>query len=140
MNNTVKVTAKDGKVVIPSTNKPDYGYIRVETTQTSMENGFVSTKKASALIRGKVEELKALNFKEGQSLSGKIFHKESTESYDGQEAKINPKTGEVITHNGMPIYRESFFTADLSKQDELLAGDKAEVTAQTPANEIAKSL
>jgi hypothetical protein len=136
MNNIVKVTAKDGKVV-NSKDGAEYGYIRVESTQTSMENGFISSKKASALIRGKVEELKALGLKEGQSLSGKIIHKESTTpSYDGQSPKINPSTGEIMTSGGSPIFRESFFTANLNANDELLAHDKVEV----PASSVAASL
>ena len=140
MNNKVKVTAKDNKVV-NSKDGAEYGYIRVESTQTSFEGGFIQTKKASALIRGKVEELKALGMKEGQELTGKIIHKESTTpSYDGQSPKINPSTGEVMNNNGSPIYRESFFTANLNAQDELLANDKAEATVEAPSTDAAKSL
>lgn len=127
----VKVTAKDGKVVIPNTTpgKEDTGYIRVEQKIVSMENGFASVQNRSALIRGKVEILKSLGHKEGDVLAGKIYIKESTkQSYPEQEAKINPQTLEEVTHQGMPIYRESFFTADPDKADELLANDKVEAT------------
>ncbi len=140
----VKVTAKEGQVVIANTNpeKKDSGYIRVESETISMEGGFANISKRSALIRGKVEVLKKLGLKEGDPINGKIFLKESTTpSFNGQEPKINPETKAVITHNGMPVYRESFFTAELDKADELLASDTAETTQMVSVeSEASKAL
>lgn len=144
MANFVKVTAKEGQIVIASTNNPEFGYVRVKSEHTSMENGWIQTTERSALVRGKVADLQKANFKEGQMISGKIYIKESTTpSFEGQKAKINPTSGEIVTNNGNPIYRESFFTADLDKADELLANDTVTSTVAAPkaeAAELAKSL
>lgn len=141
MKNNVKVTAKEGKIFIASTKNPEFGYFRVESSNTSMENGWIQTSTRSALIRGKMADLTKLNLKEGQELAGKIIIKESnTPSYDGQPSKINPSTGEEMTHNGNPVYRESFFTTDANAQDELLANDKAEATVESPSTKAADAL
>lgn len=135
MSKVVSVTAKDGQVVIPSTTpgKESSGYMRVEFEITTMENGFIRKEKRSALIRGKVADLSSLNLKEGAKIIGQIIHKEKTEkSYPEQEPKINPSTMEVVTSNGLPVYRESFYTADQDATDILLSTDKVEVS-NTPA-------
>jgi hypothetical protein len=45
------------------------------------------------------------NFQVGQTVPLDIFIEEKTmPAYDGQAAKVNPSTGEVITYNGLPIY------------------------------------
>ena len=126
----VTVTAKDGKVVIASENKPEFGYVRVEQITTVMENGWMNEQKRSALIRGKVESLSKIFKAEGQVLSGKIIVKESTTAFrPDQEPKRAGKDGEILTHNGMPIYREAFYTDDANASDVLLAHDKATVNA-----------
>lgn len=139
MNNQVKVTAKEGQVVIASENKPEYGYIRVEAKNTSMENGWIQEQTRSALIRGKVESLKSLGFKEGSTMFGKIYVKESFTPFSpNQKPKINPSTGEIVTNNGSPVYRESYFTSDMNKADELLASDKVESATAEPLAETSK--
>src|SRR6185503_19469074 len=117
---TVKVTSKEGKIVIPSENKPEFGYLRVEAKNTSFEKGWLKNETRSALISGKVADLNALGLKEGQAIAGKIYVKESLTPFSpNQEPKINPQTKETITHGGQPVYRDSIFTADMSKADEL---------------------
>lgn len=144
MNNQVKVTAKDGKVVIASENKPEFGYIRVESKHTTFEDGWLQEQNRSALIRGKVEGLNKLGLVEGKSIMGKIYVKESLTPFGpSQNPKINPETGATITHNGSPVYRESYFTADMNKADELLSSDKVEATSiavDSEATSIAGSL
>lgn len=45
------------------------------------------------------------NFQVGQTVPLDIFIEEKTmPAYDGQAAKVNPSTGEVITYNGLPVY------------------------------------
>lgn len=128
MNTPVKVTAKDGQVVIASENKPEFGYVRVEQITTSFDGGWANRRKKSALIRGKVDELKQFGWKEGQALPGHIVTVESTvEPYPGADPKINPQTGEILTHNGEAIYRESFYTTNMQKVDELLQHDTVSV-------------
>ena len=117
---TVKVTSKDGQVVIASANNAEYGYIRVESVVAKFENGWARQEKRSALVRGKVADLTALNWKENQSLPGKIVIVESTkEPYPGAQAKINPSTAEVMTFQGAAIYRDAFYTQNMSTEDIL---------------------
>lgn len=64
-------------------------------------------------------------------VEGKIVIKETLTPYvksDGtlQSPKINPTTGEVLTHNGQPIYRNTSFTDNLSEQDVLLSSSSSD--------------
>jgi len=62
-------------------------------------------------------------------LAGKIIVKEATKPfYDGQDPKINPSTGEVVTHNGEAIYRTTEFTSDEEAGDQLLKNDSSNIT------------
>lgn len=137
MENFVTITAnQEGKVVIATSN-PEFGFIRVESEQTIMEGGWLRPSKRSALLNGKVADLEKMNFKAGQKISGKIIVKETTEkSYDNEQPKRAGKDGDVITHNGAPVYRNAYYTADLSATDSLLASDKvaATVSAAIVAN------
>jgi hypothetical protein len=127
--NTVKVTAKNGMVVNKTKNE-QFGYIRVESVATTMENGWLRRQNRSALILGNYEDLVAANFREGQQIPGKIVVVESTTTNNpNNEPKINPQTGEVLMHNGSPIYRDTVFTTDLSKHDVLLQHDTVSVYA-----------
>lgn len=124
----VKVTSKDGVVVIESTNNPEYGYVRLEQEAVNMENGWIRKQNRSAFIRGTVEDLKAMAFREGQTLPGKIVIVEATSSDNPRaQAKINPQTGEELTHSGQPIYRDAVYTTDLSRGDVLLQHDVVNV-------------
>jgi len=134
----VTVTAKEGQVIFPSSNNPEFGYLRVASSQAVFnDQGFVTTQKRSALIRGKVADLEALGLKEGQTLSGKIVIVESTtptnENNPEQDLKINPKTGEVLTHNGSPIYRVGRYSEASNAMDTLLKHDTQEVSVASPA-------
>jgi hypothetical protein len=121
--NTVKVTARDG-VVVNKTKNEEFGYIRVEASTTTMENGWLRKQNRSALILGRYDDLVSAGFREGQQIPGKIVVVESTTtSNPNNEPKINPTTGEVLMHGGSPIYRDTVFTTDLSKSDVLLAHD-----------------
>jgi hypothetical protein len=112
-----------GQVVVPSNNNPEYGYVRVETTSQSFVNGWLRNEKRSALIKGFVKDLTALE--KMTTLPGKIVIKETTEpAYDGQKPKINPSTQEVIKHGGKPIYRNSMFTQNMQEFDIILEADK----------------
>ena len=58
-------------------------------------------------------------------IEGKIVIEETLTPYiksDGtaQTPKTNPNTGEVITYQGSPVYRNSFFTEVMSTQDTYL--------------------
>jgi len=137
----VIVTAKDGQVVITSSNNPEFGYLRVASTQASFnDQGFVTMQKRSALIRGKVADLEALNLKEGQTLAGKIVIIESTtptnENDPEQDLKVNPKTEEVLTHDGSPIYRVGRYSESATAMDTLLKHDTQETSVAQAASGV----
>jgi len=52
-------------------------------------------------------------------------------TWDGgeQQPKVNPKTGDVLTKNGNPIYRNTWVTFDMTEEDTYIAHDKATVKA-----------
>tara|TARA_R110002020_G_scaffold200054_2_gene402112 strand:+ start:17267 stop:17722 length:456 start_codon:yes stop_codon:yes gene_type:complete len=45
-----------------------------------------------------------------------------------QDPKINPSTQEVITYQGKPVYRNTFFTTDLNVKDIFLKESKSQAT------------
>lgn len=132
MNNEVKVTAGEGgAVIIQSTKNTDFGYIRVEQNRTAIgTDGWVDTKVLSALIRGTIKNLRALNFTEGQVLPGKIRIVEQLEPFNHanpeKDYKIAGQTGIICSYEGQPIYRNSFYSDDPSSLDTLVKHDNAD--------------
>lgn len=133
----VLVTANElGLVVIPSSNNPEYGYIRVEQTQTGIVNGWLTPKTRSALIRGKVADLQMLGWKAGMPLDGKIVIKESHTPTNpnnlDQDLKLAGDSGIPCTFDDQPIYRSAFYTTDMEEKDVLIAHNNGEAikTAQ----------
>lgn len=124
----VTVTAKDGQVVVPSTNNPDYGYIRVEQTKNIFTNSsgrtWLRQIKLSALILGEVEQLRLMGYRAGQTLPGQIVIRESLDATNPenpmQDIKINPDTKEVLMLDGQKIYRTSIYTENPNEQYDIL--------------------
>ena len=115
--NKVKVSANDeGLVVVTSKNNPEYGYIRVEQTRMSVDNGWMRKKTISALVPGTVEDLKGLGFKHGDELPGCVQVQESLEPFNPEtpekDAKIAGDTGITCTVGGEVIYRKTFYSED----------------------------
>lgn len=143
----VKVTAKNGQVVVPSENKPEYGYIRVESVMPMFDEttGFMRNEVRSALVKGTVKDLQSLNWTEGQELEGKIAILETTEPrYDGQEPKRagsdkdaegNPTAEILVDSQGRKIYRDGVYTLNTDKADVLID----HVNKQTAAAKAAKA-
>lgn len=135
MTNFVQITPnpETNQVITQSSNDPEFGYVRVESKTTTFENGWVRIATRSALIRGKVEDLKV--FEGLKQIPGKILVKESLEpAYDGQAPKINPQTGEVLTNAGRPIYRQTFFTQNMNDTDLFISHDTVAVPKTVGAN------
>jgi hypothetical protein len=131
MNKNVTVTANAaGQVVNISKNNPEYGYIRVAQSRTSMEGGWVRTRSLSALISGKVEELKALGLTNGASLPGKIVVSESltpfNEDAPEKDYKVAGDTGIVCSFEGTPICRKTMYTDSIEATDTLIEHDNRE--------------
>lgn len=133
MNSKVIVLADETtkSVVNVSQNRPDYGYIRVQQVRTMIDdNGFLRRKPVTALIPGTIEELEASAFFAGQQLDGKIVIEESLEPFNQKEPerdlKIAGETGIVCTFGGLPIYRRTKMSFDVSTPDTLIKHDNVE--------------
>ena len=58
-----------------------------------------------------------------------------------QQPKVNPSSGDVLTKNGQPIYRNCEVSFDLDAVDTLIAHDRASVkTATAVANQMVDDL
>jgi len=138
MNKSVKVTANEaGQVVNISKNNPEYGFIRVAQARTSMEGGWVRTRNISALISGKVDELKSLGLTNGASLPGKIIVVESLTPFNEEnpekDYKVAGDTGIVCSFEGQPICRKTMYTDSLEATDTLIDHDNYEAIKEAYA-------
>ena len=142
MENKVKVTADElGNVVVVSKNNPEWGHIRVEQSRKVFDdNGFVRKKTISALIHGTVEDLTSFEWKNGQTLPGRIIFKESLEPFNytnpERDYKIAGKTGVVCCLDGQPIYRKTFYTENAASQDVAIAHNNTEDIRAAYAEEV----
>jgi len=127
-----------GKVLNAFENSPEYGFVGVEKTGVEFKGGWMNNARRFATIKGRLDELEAFGFKEGQVIDGKIVIKEYHEpQYPGHEPKINPSHESVeivdgkvqyepdarILSGGLPVYRESIFTQNMNETDNLLPTD-----------------
>ena len=84
---------EQGNAIRVSKNNPEYAHMRVTQERVDFgSNGWVNRKVLSALIHGKTDDLKEMNFKVGQELSGKIIILESFEGRT-EDLKIAGETG-----------------------------------------------
>lgn len=151
---TVKVTTASNsttEILGVSTNNPEFGYIRVESNDgLSFGNGgWLNAKSKSALIKGKVTDLRTFidknGVKVGYSIPGQIVVTEQagTPFYEGQQPKRAGVDGEVlfVTRNGerLPIYRQTEFTMDMTRTDVLVQHENAlsQAAKVMVANDIA---
>lgn len=115
MNSKVKVVARNGQVVVPGENNPDFASIRVEQTRVMFVNNWIQKKELSALIQGPTEELASLGFVHGMELPGNIYIKESTTPFRVTNAerdlKYAGKTGVICMQNENPIYRTTVYNS-----------------------------
>ena len=144
MKNSVKVTANPANgLVFNSTgvsekDGKEYGYIRVESKMIDMSGPVATVRTLSALKAISKEAFDASELQAGSEIEGKILIKESTTKNPfraNQAAKTQGKDGGVLLFNGLPIYRETEFTTDLSAQDILVKHTAvAPVTVGQPLN------
>jgi hypothetical protein len=131
MSKVTVVADQNGNVIGVSTNNPEYGYMKVEQLTTQInDQGWLKNVKRSALIKGKVEDLLALGYKEGSQISGKIIVKESFEPFNttnpDKDLKIAGSTGVICRVGDQPIYRQTFFTQNLNTVDEFIMHDNSD--------------
>ena len=132
MNSKVFVQADEtGAVINVSENNSEYGYVRVQQTRTMIDdNGFVRRKSITALMPGTIEDLEAMNLYGCQALDGKIVIEESLEPFNKEmperDLKIAGETGIICTYAGLPIYRRTKFSFDVSSPDILIKHDNGD--------------
>ena len=138
------VTTEANGLIGVNPNKPEYGSIQMATTTFDF-SGFAAPKRTVHFMSGRVEDLKTIistfdlavgdNFSEKVQPSRLIVKESTTPFYDGQQAKINPSTGEEITYRGESVYRETdVVPADSAELDSKLSNDRAAVTATSTAS------
>jgi hypothetical protein len=134
MSNTVKVVTcrnESSELIGISPNNSDYGFIRIESTDMAQigAGGWINTNKRSTLIKGKISDLtswvKSNSIKVGTEFAGKIVVKEQagTPFYEGQQPKRAGADGEILHKDGMPIFRQTEFTLDMTAHDVLVKHD-----------------
>jgi hypothetical protein len=153
MENKVTIVAdRNGNIICPSLNNPDYGYIRVEQFATQInDQGWLKNVKRYALIKGKMKDLIECGYKENQQIHGKIVVRESLTPFNSEspdkDLKIAGNTGVICRLDDEPIYRQTFFTTNLNSNDEFIIHNNSEeikevlsTIRETTAESILKSL
>ena len=128
----VTVTKRQGKdVVVKARNNNAYIRLtqKVVISEVNKQKGTSITKieNRSALLFGDYNELTSMNYKEGDTIPGKIIVIESTTPFDernpAKDYKIAGETGVVCTYQGQPIYRRNIFTTNINLNDILVQHD-----------------
>ena len=139
MKVTVSMPKNATSIVVISKNNPESAGIMLRSNAIGInDQGFMAEEKRVAWFKGKTEQIesfvKQYGLKDGSifPIPVKLIVKESTTPfYNNQGPKVNPTTGEVINHNGSPVYRQTIVVAESSSEvDVKLASDKEQV--QTP--------
>lgn len=130
----VTVVADENHNVINVSKNPEFGYIRLKQETVKIgRGGWLRFEKRSALLHGKIEDLKKANYGPNQQLPGQIVVKESFTPFNDEnpdrDLKIAGKTGIILKVDDQPIYRTTVYTTDMSDRDELIQHD-AECTSE----------
>jgi hypothetical protein len=131
MNKVTVAADKNGNVIGISPNNPEYGWIRVEqNARVITERGWLRNSKRSALIKGKVEDLVASNYRDGEEITGRIIVVESHDPFNPEnpdrDLKIAGTTGIICRVDDQPIFRQTFFTPNTNAEDELIMHNNSE--------------
>jgi hypothetical protein len=127
MQSKVNILADDmGNVVRQSNSNPEFGHVRLQQTRVTFGNtGWVKKSNISTLLHGKLEDLQEMGLESMGSLPGKIIIKEQLEAFSANDGdrdyKMAGDTGIVCCVDGQPIYRKTFYVADITAQDVLIA-------------------
>ena len=125
--NSTGISAKDGK---------EYGWYTVQSTFVDRSGSMDKVTVLTALRSTSAEAFNAAPLVAGEILDGKIVIKESITKNPfraNQEPKRKGKDGGVLLFNGLPIYRETEFTSDLSVQNVLVAYTSEAAVVAAPA-------
>ena len=115
----------NGNVIKQSENNPEYGFIRLEQDTIQIDqNGWLKSVTRSTLLKGKMEDLLIADYSINTQLPGKIIIKESFLPFNvenpDRDLKIAGKTGVICRVDDQPIYRQSFYTTDMTAFDILI--------------------
>ena len=113
-------------IVRQSKNNSEYGYVRLQQDRVTYSNGgWLKRSNVSTLLHGKVEDFDAIGIKDQTELTGKIIIKEQTTPFSSndpdRDLKYAGETGIICCAFGEPIYRKTFFVADLNAEDVFVA-------------------
>ena len=143
MQSKVNILADDmGNVVRQSSTNSEFGHVRLQQTRVTFGNGgWVKKSNISTLLHGKLEDLQELGLESMNSLPGKIVIKEQLEPFSktdpDRDYKKAGETGIICCVDGQPIYRKTFFVADTTAEDVLIAHNNGQ--AIKDANSLEKA-
>lgn len=126
MEGKVVVKADEqGNIIGISENNPEYGFVKVQQlTMQINDEGWLRQSLRTALIKGRVDDLLASNFKAEQVLPGKIIVRESLTAFNPENPDKNLKiagdTGIICRLDDQPIYRQTFYTQNENAIDEFI--------------------
>jgi hypothetical protein len=136
MSNKVTVTAdKNKNIITVSPNNPEFGWLTLEQEVFEInDRGWLKSTKRTALVHGKVDDLKKAGYKEGTELPGKIVVLESLTPFNlenpDRDLKVAGKSGVICRVEDEPIYRKSFYTGNQNISDEFVAHTNVEEIRQ----------
>ena len=112
MKNSVVVTGDAaGNVIMTSKNNPEYGFIRVEQSRMLVDDrGWARKKTVSALIPGKVEDLKGFDWSAGEIVEGKVTVTESLTPFNEQEPSRDLKIAGDIKRGETQVFPLFYLT------------------------------
>lgn len=117
---------KNNNVITVSPNNPEFGWLTVEQEVFQInDRGWLKGITRTALIHGRVEDLKETGYTAGTQLPGKIVVLESLNPFSSQmpdkDLKLAGDTGVICRVDDQPIYRKSFFTTNQNLMDEFIS-------------------
>lgn len=138
----VRKADENGNVISISKN-PEYGFITVEQDAIEFNHGWLRTVNRSALVHGRVEDLKMCKYTAGSEIPGKIVIIESLVPFDNEnpdrDLKLAGSTGVICRVDDQPIYRRSFFTTNMNDTDQFIAHSNADEIREVQAAQRAIS-
>tara|TARA_R110001606_G_scaffold64741_2_gene150278 strand:- start:131 stop:796 length:666 start_codon:yes stop_codon:yes gene_type:complete len=118
----IQIIADDnGNKIRVSANNPEYAHVRlVQEKIWIAPSGWVRKRNMSALLHGKLEDLKDLGINKMKYLPGQIVITESHQGND-RDLKHAGDTGVICRVDDQPIYRVTEYDASNTKSDLLIA-------------------
>lgn len=131
-------------VIAVNPNNTDFGSIMLSQTAFSVnDSGFMNQERRVSFISGEVAKLEAFvdayklapgcDYSKATGTPWKLVIKEQTTPFfEGQTAKINPKTNEELcTEDGEPIYRKVVLATEASGEADVHVTHKVTTVAAT---------